>query len=198
MTLIFWGYAPHFAAGGDHMEITSAAFKDGGRIPIQYVMVPAGGKNLSIPLAWGNPPAGTKSFALSIVDPIPLPRIGSTGLSSRFLPQRFPGRRASRKSMPVGAVELRNSFGDAGYGGPQPPKGSGEHPYVVTLYALNVEKLDLGASASLPAFKKALEGKVIQSAMITGKYDVDGFVKSICGVVLQLRHCSALVRTLHS
>ena len=77
----------------------------------------------------------------------------------------------SCKSMPGGAVELKNSFGDIGYGGPQPPKGSGEHPYVVTLYALNVDKLDLGTSASLPAFKKALEGKVIQSAMITGKYE---------------------------
>jgi len=73
--------------------------------------------------------------------------------------------------MPAGAVELKNSFGDAGYGGPQPPKGSGEHPYVVTLYALNVDKLDLGISVSLPAFKKALEGRVIQAATITGKYE---------------------------
>ena len=66
---------------------------------------------------------------------------------------------------------MKNSFGDIGYGGPQPPKGSGEHPYVVTLYALTVEKVDLGSSASLSAFKKALEGKVIQSATITGKYE---------------------------
>jgi phosphatidylethanolamine-binding protein (PEBP) family uncharacterized protein len=41
---------------------------------------------------------------------------------------------------------------------------------VVTLYALNVEKLDLGASSSLSSFKKAIEGKVISSASITGKY----------------------------
>ena len=54
------------------MEIASAAFKDGGKIPIQYVMVPAGGRNLSIPLSWKNVPPGTKSFALSIVDPHPV------------------------------------------------------------------------------------------------------------------------------
>ena len=158
--------------GGNRMEITSAAFKDGGKIPIQYVMVPAGGKNLSIPLAWKNVPAGTKSFALSIVDPHPVAQnwvhwfVINIPASAASLPEG-----ASRKTMPVGTVELKNSFGDLGYGGPQPPKGSGEHPYVVTLYALKVEKVDLGASASLSAFKKALEGKVIQSATITGKYE---------------------------
>jgi Raf kinase inhibitor-like YbhB/YbcL family protein len=154
------------------MEITSAAFKDGGKIPIQYVMVPAGGKNISIPLAWKNAPPGTKSFALSIIDPHPVAQnwvhwfVINIPASTVSLAEG-----ASCKSMPAGAVELKNSFGDAGYGGPQPPKGSGEHPYVVTLYAMNVEKLELGTSVSLPAFKKALEGTVIQSAGTTGKYE---------------------------
>jgi len=154
------------------MEIASSAFKDGGKIPIQYVMVPAGGKNLSIPLSWKNVPPETKSFALSIVDPHPVARnwvhwlvINIPG-SADSLPEG-----ASRKSMPRGSVEPKNSFGDTGYGGPQPPKGSGEHPYVVTLYALKVDKLDLGLTTSLAAFKKALEGKVIQTASITGKYE---------------------------
>jgi Raf kinase inhibitor-like YbhB/YbcL family protein len=77
---------------------------------------------------------------------------------------------ASRKKMPSGSVELKNSFGDIGYGGPQPPKGTGDHPYVVTLYALNAEKLDLQLDTSLSAFKKAVEDKVIESASITGKF----------------------------
>jgi hypothetical protein len=72
--------------------------------------------------------------------------------------------------MPPGTVELNDSSGDIGYGGPQPPKGTGDHPYVFTLYALNVEKLNLGANTSLAAFKKALEGKVLGSATLTGKY----------------------------
>jgi Raf kinase inhibitor-like YbhB/YbcL family protein len=77
---------------------------------------------------------------------------------------------ASGKKMPPGSVELKNSFGDIGYGGPQPPKGTGDHPYVFTLYALKVEKLDLGANTLLSTFKKALEGKTLESATITGKY----------------------------
>jgi phosphatidylethanolamine-binding protein (PEBP) family uncharacterized protein len=72
--------------------------------------------------------------------------------------------------MPPGSVELKNSFGDMGYGGPQPPKGTGDHPYVFTLYALSVEKLDLGASTALSTFRKALEGKTLGSATVTGKY----------------------------
>jgi len=35
----------------------------------------------------------------------------------------------------------------------------------------NVEKVELGANTSLAAFKKMVEGKAIQSASITGKYE---------------------------
>ncbi len=154
------------------MEISSSAFKDGERIPIQYVMVAAGGKNLSIPLTWKNAPPATKSFALSVVDPHPVAQnwvhwlVINITASITSIPEG-----ASRKKMPPGATELRNSFGEIGYGGPQPPKGSGEHPYVITLYALNLEKLELGVNTSLPVFKKMIEGKMIQSASLTGKYE---------------------------
>ena len=153
------------------MEISSPAFKDGGKIPIQYVMPGAGGGNISIPLTWKNVPAGTKSLCLSIVDPHPVAQNWVHWLAINIPPQVISIEEgASKKKMPQGSVELKNSFGEIGYGGPQPPKGTGDHPYVVTLYALNVEKLDLGANPSLSTFKKAIEGKVLGSASITGKY----------------------------
>ncbi len=157
--------------GGGKMEITSTAFKDGEKIPIQYVMPGAGGKNISVPLAWKDAPAGTKSFALSMVDPHPVAQNWVHWLVIN-IPANVTSieEGASRKKMSPGSVELKNSFGDTGYGGPQPPKGTGDHPYVFTLYALKVEKLDLGANTSLSAFKKALEGKTLGSATITGKY----------------------------
>ena len=58
--------------GGDALEITSAVFADKGPIPIKFVMPGAGGKNISLPLNWSEVPAGTKSFALTIVDPHPV------------------------------------------------------------------------------------------------------------------------------
>jgi hypothetical protein len=157
--------------GGAGMEISSTAFKDGGNIPMQYVMPGAGGRNISVPLAWKNPPLGTKSFALSMVDPHPVAQnwvhwlVIDVPASAASLEEG-----ASGKRMPRGSMELKNSFGEIGYGGPQPPKGTGDHPYVFTLYALGVEKIDLGTNASLSAFKKAMEGKVLGSATITGKF----------------------------
>lgn len=158
-------------SGGGAMEISSSAFKDQGKIPIQYVMPGAGGKNISIPISWKNVPAGTKSFALSIVDPHPVAQNWVHWLMIN-IPKEVNSidEGASRKKIPSESIELKNSFGDIGYGGPQPPKGTGDHPYVVTLYALNVEKLELGVNTSLSAFKKAIEGKVIEPASITGMY----------------------------
>jgi len=169
--ILFSFFAVQNVSGGGAMEISSSAFKDKGKIPIQYVMPGAGGKNISIPLTWKNIPAGTKSFALSIVDPHPVAQNWVHWLVIN-LPKDVTSieEGASRKKMPSGSAELKSSFGDIGYGGPQPPKGTGDHPYVVTLYALNVEKLELGVNTSLSAFKKAIEGKVIESASVTGMY----------------------------
>jgi Raf kinase inhibitor-like YbhB/YbcL family protein len=171
MTILVFFVNQRNVSGGETMEISSAAFKDGEKIPIQYVMPGAGGKNISIPLGWKNVPTGTKSFSLSIVDPHPVAQNWVHWLVINIPPQvNSIEEGASKKKMPKGCVELKSSFGDVGYGGPQPPKGTGDHPYVVTLYALNVEKLDLGTDTSLSGFKKAIEGKAIGSASITGKY----------------------------
>jgi len=157
--------------GESNIEISSPAFKDGEKIPIRYVMPGAGGNNISVPLLWKNVLAGTRSFALSMVDPHPVAQNWVHWLViniSANVTSLEEG--ASRKKMPPGSIELKNSFGDVGYGGPQPPKGTGDHSYVFTLYALSVEKLNLEVNTSLTAFKKALDGKVLGSTIITGKY----------------------------
>jgi hypothetical protein len=131
----------------------------------------AGGQNRSLPLSWSGAPADTQSFALSIVDPHPVARnwvhwlvinlpAGITSLAEG----------ASGQAMPKGAVELHNSWGKPGYGGPQPPPGTGDHPYVVTLYALSVPALDLKPGTDLAGFTRALTGKILAQASVTGYY----------------------------
>jgi len=110
-------------SGGEAMEVNSAAFKDKGKIPIQYVMPGAGGKNISFPVNWKNVPAGAKSFALSIVDPHPVAQNWVHWLVIN-IPKEVTTieESASGKNMPSGSIELKNSFGEIGYGGPQPQK----------------------------------------------------------------------------
>ena len=158
-------------SGGQPMQITSSVFQDGDKIPLKYVMPGAGGQNVSVPLSWSGAPAGTRSFALAMVDPHPVANnwvhwlvIDLPG-DATSLPEGATGRK-----MPQGAVELKNSFGETGYGGPQPPRGSGDHPYVFTLYALSVPKVEVGKSAGLAAFKQALEGKTLATASLTGYF----------------------------
>jgi hypothetical protein len=153
------------------MQITSSAFTGGGKIPLPYVMPGAGGRNISVPLSWSGAPMGTQSFALAMVDPHPVARnwvhwlVVDLPKDSGAIPEG-----ASGHKMPPGAVELNNSFGETGYGGPQPPRGSGDHPYVFILYALSAAKIDIGKSAGLDAFKQALEGKILATATLTGYF----------------------------
>ena len=104
-------------------------FADGGRILTPFVMRAAGGQNRSLPFQWHDAPEGTRSFALSIVDPHPVANNWVHWLVIDIPAETGELRGgASGREMPPGARELRNGFGQAGYGGPQPPPGSGDHP----------------------------------------------------------------------
>jgi Raf kinase inhibitor-like YbhB/YbcL family protein len=155
------------------MKLFSPAFKEGERIPVKYTMPAVGGKNISIPLDWDNAPQGTRSFALIMVDPHPIADNWVHWMVINIPPEvssLLEG--ASQNIMPAGAVELQNSFRDLGYGGPRPPRGTGDHPYVTTLYALSVEELKLGVNTNLSEFTRELQGKVLQEASLTGKFGV--------------------------
>ena len=160
------------ASAAAQLRLSSPAFKDGADIPGVYVRPAAGGRNVSIPLNWTGAPEGTKSFALSIVDYHPVARKWVHWLVINIPPDvtSLP-EGASGKGMPPGAIETRNSFGDVGYGGPQPPKGTGAHQYVLTLYALKDAKLDLKPDATLPEFQAAVKGKILGEASITGLFE---------------------------
>ena len=154
------------------LHLSSAAFTDGSAIPGKYARPAAGGHNISIPLKWTGAPQGTKSFALCIVDHHPVAKkwvhwmVINIPLEVTSLPEG-----ASAKNMPPGALEMKNSFGDMGYGGPQPPRGTGSHQYVVTVYALKDPTLDVKPGATLSDFQSAIRGKVLEEASITGLFE---------------------------
>jgi hypothetical protein len=147
------------------MELKATAFADGGKIPLAHGMRAIGGENRSPAFAWSEPPADTRSFAFAIVDPHPVANNWVHWLIID-LPAQARGldEGASGRALPAGARELNNGWGQPGYGGPQPPKGSGEHPYECTLYALDVANLGLPAATTLGAFTRAIAGHVLAPA----------------------------------
>lgn len=150
------------------------SYDDKATIPTKYAHgTVVGGKNVSPGFSWVEPPVSTKSFALSIIDPHPVANnwIHWFMINIAFRERKIVEGASRTASLPAGARELMNSYNELGYGGPAPPKGSGQHPYIATLYALNAENLDLGVNTSLRAFQKAIEGKVIEEGTMTGYYE---------------------------
>ena len=161
-------------AAGAKFNLSSSAFVEGKAIPAQYANTGvSGGKNVSPPLNWANAPDPAKSFALACVDRHPIANNWVHWLVIN-IPRTATGlvEGASRsEKLPAGAKELQNTFGTAGWGGPQPPRGSGSHQYEFLLYALNVDTLNLNPNTTLSAFNKAVEGKVIATAKLIGTYE---------------------------
>lgn len=157
---------------GKMFQLKSSAFEDGQRMPTKYANTGVGGQNISIPLSWENPPGGTQSFAIAMVDRHPVANnwvhwlVINIPNSASSLPEGTSGT----SSIPAGSKELNNTFRFQGYGGPQPPPGTGDHDYETTIYALNADSLPLDTNASLDQFMSAIQGKVLGSAKLTGKF----------------------------
>ena len=65
-----------------------------------------------------------------------------------------------------------------GYDGPCPPWNDAiAHRYVFTLYALNVPKLGVDGKFTGHDVKKALQGKILAQAAVTGRYALSPAVK---------------------
>ena len=150
--------------------VTSASFNDNSRIAAKYTLIDDEA-NISPQLIWKNAPAGTKSFVITCIDIHPIAKnwvhwmIINIPATINTLPEKAALPRISPK-----AVELKNSFGSIGYGGPNPPAGTGVHSYVFTIYALNVSEIN--AVKSFLTEKQLLQligDKIIGQASITGK-----------------------------
>jgi Raf kinase inhibitor-like YbhB/YbcL family protein len=131
-----------------------------------------GGTGTSVPLDWEGMPAEARSLTLAIIDTHPVAHgwvhwlVTDIPVSALSLEEG-----ASRTSwMPEGAVEHPGTRGAPGYGGPQPPAGSGMHDYVATLYALDVTRLPVADTAKWDEVREAMDGHVVGSATLTGRF----------------------------
>ena len=149
------------------LELTSSGFQEGKPIPKQYT---ADGQNRSPPLKWGDPPAGTKSFALICEDP-DAPRGTFTHWLAFNLPaesRELPEGLSPEATRPDGSLQGTNDFGKPGYGGPSPPPGK-PHRYVFKLLALD-RAADVKAGAKKDQLLTATKGHILAEGQLTGTY----------------------------
>ncbi|HXG40480.1 MAG TPA: YbhB/YbcL family Raf kinase inhibitor-like protein [Candidatus Limnocylindrales bacterium] len=142
--------------------LTSTAFPEGGSIPRKYT---CDGEDVSPELAWTGAPDGTAALALIVDDPdargfVHWVVVDLTGSASGALPEGI-------SASPDAPQQGRNDFGRIGWGGPCPP--SGTHRYVFTLYAL-AEPLGLPGTPRAGEVRRAMEGRVLGTATLTGTY----------------------------
>ena len=148
-------------------ELSTPAFQPGAPIPKDYT---CRGRGVSPELNWGDPPAGTQSFALIMDDP-DAPSgtfvhwvIFNIPAETGSLPENVP----KVDELPSGSRQGRNDFRKIGYGGPCPPPGK-PHRYFFKLYALD-RSLDLKPGASKQEVEKAMQGHTLEKAEQMGRY----------------------------
>jgi len=153
--------------GKASMKLGSDAFSNADAIPIQFT---ADGGDFSPPLAWTQPPDGTKSFVLVCIDP-DAPRgtfthwvIFNLPAESRELKQGIPPKPVLLDK----SVQGKNDFDEIGYGGPNPPAGKIHH-YTFKLFARDI-CLDLPPGVSHADVRARTAGHVLAEAELVGIY----------------------------
>ncbi len=163
------------AAGTERLAFHSPDLAAGEAIALAQVYDRHGcrGGNVSPALAWRNPPAGTRSFAVLMFDP-DAPGGDWWHWAVFDIPATVRALRAGAgnppsRLLPPGAIQVRNDFGSLGYGGPCPPPGPPHH-YHLVLYALRVPKLGLDASASAVQVAARVQAIALAQAEIVRAY----------------------------
>ncbi len=155
------------------MYVVSSAYEDGAVMPARFATRQVeGGIGASVPLEWGDEPPGTRSYVIEMIDHHPVAHEWLHWLVVD-IPAKAHGvdeGASGTPAMPAGALELVNRGGRIGYGGPQPPVGSGLHDYETTVRALDVPRLGVRADATLEDVREAMRGHVLASAAVTGLF----------------------------
>jgi Raf kinase inhibitor-like YbhB/YbcL family protein len=165
----------HVGCGGEEepgFTLTSEAFAPNEPIPARHTCDGSPVPDVSPPLAWERPPAATESFALVVDsrsgefvdDPQVLWVVFNIPVSLTQLSENI----GHRSDLPDGAKPGRNHEQKPEYKGPCPPRGEA-YSYRHWLYALD-GGLDIGYEPTAFQLREAMEGHVLDTAMLIGQY----------------------------
>ena len=159
----------------DTIVLHSASLSHNATIDNKHVYKGYGceGENLSPQVSWEGIPAEAKSLAITYYDPDAPSGSGWwhwTVFNISPSVTEIPEGASGTEAMPKGAIEGRTDFGESKFGGSCPPTGDKPHRYFLTLHALDVEKLDLDASAPGAMVGYFINAHSIGQAQIMGVY----------------------------
>lgn len=148
------------------LQIISQVFRDGGKIPPQYTCK---GQNVSPPLNISGVPKAAQSLVLIMHDP---DAVGSD--YTHWVVYDMPASTSviAANSVPMGALQGKNSADKPAYTGPCPPAGTGTHRYQLELYALD-KTLGLGNGASRGQVESSIKGHILDQTLLTGLFSAD-------------------------
>jgi Raf kinase inhibitor-like YbhB/YbcL family protein len=155
------------------MQLTSTSYQHKTSIPAKYANTGVtGGQNISPQFSCSGMPTATKSFILAVIDIHPIASNWVHWMLVNIPPSTtsLAENCSNTSKIPSGAKELMNSFGKKGYGGPQPPSGSGMHEYVATIYALDVDAVNLAGQISEKDLLKEIKPHILDKAVLTGHF----------------------------
>ena len=140
--------------------ILSPAFESNADLPKEFT---CDGLDINPPLEIYNPPAQTKSLAITVVD-LDAPE----GVWAHWVVFNIPPTQLSIARNTVPGVQLFNDFGNYAYAGPCPLNDKA-HRMVFTAYALN-SQLNLNEGCTVQDLQKAIRGRILAQAELKATY----------------------------
>lgn len=155
--------------------VVSDDISAGEALDLAQVHHSAGGGNESPQLSWSGFPPETKSFAVTILDPDAPTGSGWWHWQVVDIPadvtQLATGvGTPDGRQLPPGAVQMRNDYGEQGFGGAGPPPGDMPHRYFVVVHALDTEALGLGPDTPNAIVGFHLSAHALARATLMGTY----------------------------
>jgi len=178
--LVAASLAAHPAANAaDVFTLTSPAYQDNAPLAVKSACSDKQrtpncvGENISPPLAWSNPPAGTTSYALLMSDPEGRAPAGVSHMVLYGIPVLVTSFAEGEISQPSDKyVGGKSTMGLATYFGPGTPPGVDWHHYTLTLVATDLDP-------------KALQPGMTREELTAALKD---HVKGAAGLILRFRH----------
>ena len=146
------------------LQLLSNSFAEGAWIPELHSCE---GADLSPSLEWSGDTGRARSFALVLDDPD-----APSGTFCHWLLYDIPPQvHDLAQGVKPGSVGVSgtNDFGQPGYGGPCPPKGSA-HRYCFRLFALDVHTLGLRPGVGRREVLQAMNGHILAEAQYMGRF----------------------------